>query len=768
MEEIFSFLFKYRPFFFLEGEFGFQLQPQLWQVAAVFVLMATGLGFIYSKQLSRYGSGGWFLLGLRAAVFVFLALLLMRPTLTLPTLVPQKSVLAILADNSKSMGIRDSEGIRGEFLRDLLSEDSGFLDSLGSRFRLQQFKFDTTAAALNDPEELNWTGDQTNISAGLERVLSETQNLPLGGVIVFSDGSDNSHRDSDSVLGRMQASGIPVHTVGLGPTEPATDIEIIDVSTPRRILPDSVAVARVSLRHSGFGGSRGRLEIREGTTLVESQEVYFPRDNDLVTAEVKLFPEGVGTKDYSFQLLPLQGEALEENNRRRALIQVEDSSPRVLYVEGRPRWEYKFLRQALGSDRHLVLESLLRTALNKYYRQGIEDESTLASGFPAKKEDLYSYQGLVLGDVEAGFFTYDQMEMIRDFVGDRGGGLLMLGGALTLAAGGYQNTPIEEALPVWINDGASSNELIGLDSHRRSDARIILTAYGSNHAALLLAQTPAESQQQWDSLPSLTDQNLVGSLKPGSTVLAQFVPAGSPSDRGQPLLVSQRFGRGLGLVFLTASSWRWQMLQDHLDQSHETFWRQILRWLVSSAPPALSIETERLVYSKNEPVRLRAEVNDSSFNRINNSRVEAKIVSSTGDVSDLQLDWKGDEDGIYSAVWFPQEDGIHQIQVTAAVSQDGEEAVLENASSYFVTETGNEEFFNASQKRDFLQRLSTETGGRYYSASDVGDLPEEIIYTKRDSSVTEVFGLWDMPVNFLLILALLSSEWALRRRWGEV
>jgi hypothetical protein len=210
------------------------------------------------------------------------------------------------------------------------------------------------------------------------------------------------------------------------------------------------------------------------------------------------------------------------------------------------------------------------------------------------------------------------------------------------------------------------------------------------------------------------------------------------------------------------------MLQDHTDQSHQTFWRQLLRWLVGAAPAAVSVDTERLVYSRNEPVQLRAEVNDPSFHRINDSQVEARIISPSGEVSTVRLDWNGRENGVYRAVYSPREDGVHQIQLTATLSNSGKETTSEQATSYFVADTGREEYFDAYQKRDFLQRLSADTGGRYYELSEVGNLPEEILYTRQESSVVEIFSLWDMPINLLLLLALPFAEWSLRRKWGEI
>ncbi len=762
MEALFTFLFKYRPFYFAEGRLGLDPPLSPWILAAIFVSLLLLATATY-RRYRRRGASTWPLLAMRASLFLLLALLLLRPTLTLSRMVPQQGLMAVLVDNSRSMGIRDPEGIRGEPVAELVSPGSEFSRALEANFQVRWMRFEVQAERLRDVSSLDWRGDQTNLKAALERVLSETRNLPLAGVVLMTDGADNSFRNPSAVVEEYAARRIPIHTVGVGPEHLQRDVELVEVSLPQTVLPDSVAVARVTIRHPGFRGARARVVVMDGSTLVESQEVHLSRNSDLTTAELKLFPNVAGIRTYDFSIAPLQGEDLTENNSRRSLLEVRDSKPRVLLVEGRPRWEYKFIRQALFDDRSIRIESLLRTAINKYYRQGIEQETTLASGFPTSREELFSYQGLIVGDWEAGFFTYAQMEMIRDFVGRRGGGLLMLGGGSTLAAGGYGNTPVEEALPVWL--ASPEGRFDQSANYVRAETRIELTQYGANHPALQLTRSAEENLDSWQRLPSIIDANRVTGLKPGATVLAESVPAGRGEGRGSPLLVSHRFGRGLGLAFLSGSSWRWQMLMDHTDQSHETFWRQLLRWLVSSARDTVSVEVERRVYAQNEPVRIRVEVNDRAFNRVNDARVSAEILAPDGSTESIVPQWDPREDGIFVADWVPQADGLYRVRAVATTGS-GEE--LGAAQAPFLTLTGQREFFDSTQKKEFLKGISAKTGGRYFDLSTVAHLPEEIMYSEGQGAVFEVLDLWDMPVNFVLLLGLLAGEWVTRKRWGLI
>ena len=438
MEAFFSFFFKYPPFFFRSGEFSFQQRLTDWWLVFLVVALSGALFLAYRwKWPPLERRVRWGLMVPRSAVLLILLFLAMQPSLILFRMVPGENLLVLLVDNSRSMGIPENGVPRGESIRELLRSDGDFLAALEEKFDLYKFRFAENAERQDSSLDLDWQGNQTNIAKGLRTVLTEKGNLPLGGIVLVSDGSDNSFEDFRDVLAKLKAHKIPVHTVGVGPESMSGDIEMDPVIVPRLLIPGSVARVRVALRHSGFGGSRSLLEVREDSRLIQTKEVFLPRDSETTMMELVLTLKSEGLKVYQFTLVPLEGEEIRENNSRRAVIQVEDLRPRILYVEGHPRLEYKFIRQALRDDRNIRLETLLRTALNKLYRQGIEDETALAAGFPSQREELFAYQGIILGSVESAFFDYAQMEMIHDFVGRRGGGFLMLGGSHSFAAGKY-------------------------------------------------------------------------------------------------------------------------------------------------------------------------------------------------------------------------------------------------------------------------------------------------------------------------------------------
>ena len=766
MEGLFVFLFKYRPFFFREGEFAFQWRWENWQLLLLLVFTVIGSFLVYREWIKGGHKGRWLLPSLRAVSLSLLLLLLMRPSLVISTLLPRETKLDILVDNSSSMGLPLGTSSRGEPVRKLLQPDAEFLVALQEKFRVRMIRFDSRTSELDAESELDWKGNRTDIAGALEDSLAEASAEPLGGILLFTDGADNGFSSFREVLSEAKMRRIPIHTIGVGPEEATRDIEITQVTVPGSLVPETVAVARVTLRNRGFGGQRSRIEVHEGESLVQSKEVYLPRDTETVNLEIPLIPKSKGLKSYRFSLKPFDDEEIQQNNERTTIVRVRDLKPRILYVEGRPRWEYKFIRKAILQDPHLRLETLLRTALNKFYRQGIEEETTLASGFPTEKEELFKYQGIVFGSVESSFFTYPQMEMVKDFVARRGGGFLMLGGGTSFAAGKFQNTPIEEILPVWTQPEQGGP---GAPTYSQGQRRVTLTDYGRQHPTLRLSLEEERNRSQWETMPQLTDWNLVGATKTGATTLARLDgrTEGS-SDSGNPLLVFHRYGRGITTAFLTGSSWRWQMLQDHKDQSHETFWQQLLRWLVHSAREPVSVETERESYTQGEQVKIRAEVHDADFNPVNDARLDLTVTTPSGQTEKITTEWSPQENGVYEGVWVPGEEGLHQLTLEAGGKGVNADRSYGGSNTFFLTASEGREYFDATQKKEFLLRLSEETGGNYYSIDSAENLPEEASYVQTHSSVIETLDLWDMPVNLLLLLGLLAGEWALRRRSGTL
>jgi uncharacterized membrane protein len=460
-----------------------------------------------------------------------------------------------------------------------------------------------------------------------------------------------------------------------------------------------------------------------------------------------------------------------ENNERVALVQVTDRKEKILYYEGEPRFEFKFLRRAVADDEGLRLVSLARTAENKYLRLGVEDSLDLITGFPSTREELFSYKAIVLGSVEASAFTTAQLRLLADFVSERGGGLLMLGGRRAFAEGGYAGTPIEDVLPVVIEGEARRHNPTAADTeddHPATELAVHLTPAGAMHAPLQLAADEKASLQRWSTLPALSAVNLVRRAKPGATVL---LTGDAGKDGGQRIVFAwQRFGRGKSAAFPVQDSWIWQMHASISpeDQTHELFWKQTLRWLVAGVPDAAGIIASNERPSPGEAITLRADVRDSQFVAVNGATVTAEITAPSGAKSVVPMEWTVARDGEYRAAFTPSEPGVHDMRVTwrRTAASGSADATHASAPSHFEAADSREEYFASSMRAPLLRRVADETGGRFYTPATVRTLPEDLRYARGGVTITERKDLWDMPIVFLMLGGLMAVEWGYRRRRG--
>ena len=232
------------------------------------------------------------------------------------------------------------------------------------------------------------------------------------------------------------------------------------------------------------------------------------------------------------------------------------------------------------------------------------------------------------------------------------------------------------------------------------------------------------------------------------------------------MLAFQRYGRGKSIALTIQDSWLWQMHADVPleDQSHETFWQQMIRWLVDGVPEAVEAVTDREQVEPGESVQLVTNVGDSSYIEVNNATVTARITSPTGTVEELPVSWTVQRDGEYSVEFRPLEEGEYEVEVTA--ERNGE--ALGSDKTYLYTAPSDDEYFSASRRTQTLRRIADETGGQFYTPEDVSSLPEDIRVTGAGVTLIEELDLWDMPFLFFLLLMLMGGEWGFRRIRGLI
>ena len=365
---------------------------------------------------------------------------------------------------------------------------------------------------------------------------------------------------------------------------------------------------------------------------------------------------------------------------------------------------------------------------------------------------MFAFDGLIIGSVEARYFTPQQQELIREFANRRGGGVLFLGGRATLSDGGYAHSPLAELLPVRIPETK--------DTFHRDPATAELTAQGRDSVICRLEEDPARNAERWKKMPLLADYQEVGEAKPGAVTLLEMSAGGR---RHLPLLVTQNYGRGRTAVFATGGSWRWQMMQPLADMTHEMFWQQMLRWLVADTPGRVMASTPQPVLSDESRVPLRVEVRDKSFHPIANATVEAHIVGPGGTAEKISLAPAPLEEGVYTAEWSADKPGSYMAEVIVRQGQQeaGRDVLV------FRREDGVAENFRTTQNRELLEKLAEQTGGHYYPANRTSRLAEDIVFRSRhhharnQGSVGHAGGVSGG-------LLLRASEWLLRRKWGVV
>ena len=747
---IFEFFFKYKPIVYEKGRLAFQLVGSpAWFI--LFIIAAAAGAYYAYRYVARdkYSVG---LVVLRAVTFSVLAFIFLRPVLNISTVLPQESYMAVVIDNSESMKIKDDGQVaRSEQLQKQL-EATNFIKRLEDKFKVRTYRFDRDSERIEGMYRMTYSGKRTRLESATDLLYQELGTVPLSGVVLITDGVDNASKQWTESLSRLEARHIPFYTVGVGSENITRDAEIVKVAAPRETLKESTAVVDVSYRSHGFSGRKATLYVRENGVLLKSEEVVLPADGEIAEKSIDLPVKNEGTRLFSFAL-QAQDDRIPENNTLDALVEIKNDHPQILYIEGEPRWEFKFLRRAIQDDPNIRLVTLLRSSQNKFYRQGIDKEEMLAEGFPKKREELFQYKGLIFGSIESTFFTQDQLKMVVDFVSNRGGGFLMMGGRNSFVGGRYQNSPIADILPIQMSQ-EDRTPIIGR-------LKLAVTDYGRTHPLMKLSPDANANIKQWSELPPLNDFNKTLEAKVGGIVLAR----GQPEQKGssEPILLAyQRYGRGRTMAFTSGSSWRWQMEMDHEDQTYELFWKQILRWLVNTSPDPVMISSDKDTYLPGEAIRLYAEVSNKTFDRMNNAKVIAKVTNPDGVTESLALDWNGAQEGVYQTELNASEPGIYRVEIDAA---QGSENLGTNRTAFQVQDRPVE-YYNARLDTRFLQSVASATGGRYYPLSKIGDVPDDAVYVAGETSFVEQKELWDVPFLFMLLCVALAGEWFWRKRKG--
>src|SRR6516165_4780821 len=376
---MFQFLLKYPSTVFRKGQFVLLAKWPAWLLAVTIGSAAIGLGVLIYWKLRQAAPEvrswrGWVTWGMQSAFLALVLFLLWQPAMVVDELNSQQNIIAVVVDDSRSMNIADSDGRTREAAA-VAALAGRVLAGLQQRFQTRIYRLGSVLTRVDDLKDISPEEPATRIGNNLKQLATETSDLPVGAIVLLSDGGQNTAGTGSSGISRdalqaLRKRRLPVHTVGFGREESSHDLEMEDVSIAASAIANSRIAATVSLRQRGYAGQQAKLSVRDEAKTIAEREITLAADGGIQTEPIFFSAGAAGAKSLTFSIEPLPGEENLANNAMTRPILVSDAKRRILYVEGEPRWEYKFIRRAEAEDPTVQLVSMLRTSENKIYRQG--------------------------------------------------------------------------------------------------------------------------------------------------------------------------------------------------------------------------------------------------------------------------------------------------------------------------------------------------------------------------------------------------------------
>ena len=695
------------------------------------------------------------LIALRFATLLLLVVFLMRPVARSTEADARDAVVAILVDTSRSMSIQDVSGERRiDRARSLVTGE--LLPALGSRFQTELLAYGD-GLAPTDPRALSAGGRRSDLAGALTAVRDRLKGRAIAGIVLVSDGGDTS-----DAAEQVAPEGPPIFPVAVGSATAGRDREVLSVTAAEAVLDDS----RVELAASAVGHGHGTapivMRLMENGRPIEVRQATPAAEGVPVRATFRVTPARGAPTIYTIEIPSAAGELVPENNARSVLVQPPSRSSRVLLVEGAPGFEHSFLKRALAADTGLEIDSVVRKGKNEqgadtYYVQAARSRSTaLAAGYPQKAEDLFQYDALVLANVEGTQLGRAQLEATRDFVGRRGGGLLVLG-AHSFLRRGLIDTALEEVLPLELaGRGRGVVPAVGA----RGMNRVALTPAGEMHPVMQLGAATDDTRKRWDATPALASIVPLGDPRPGASVLAVTTGAGGvPSS----LVAVQRYGNGRSMIFAGEAAWRWRMMMPASDRSYDTFWRQAVRWLAIAAQDPLNI-TAPAGAATGDALTLRISARSPTFDPLTDVSVDVRITAPDGRLQQVRAaaDTAPDAAGRYLAQFRPEQAGVHRV---VAEARRGPQSIGTTTTAFLVG-GADVEMTDPRLNERLLQQLAMLSRGRMVEPGKTGALVDALRAGVPAAALSIRRDLWHTGWSFAALVLLLSAEWLLRRRSG--
>jgi uncharacterized membrane protein len=732
------------------------------------------------------------LLGMRVLALAMLVPMLFDPVLRFVTKPAPDRPLVFLIDMSGSMSFPDVQNgpTRIQSVWQTLRPQ---LSKINDNFIPRYFAFSTGLEELKKPDEIAKKpadGKATDIGKAITKAFSLT--LPTdGAVVLISDGIDNV---SPGVADLARGGSKPIHTVRVGSeqAEPAAlaNVAVDNVETTDDFVVQHESKVKVTIKSSALANhvvdvklsevdSDGKIQGKLTTTTLVLQPLP---DGQLV--ELPFKPHTVGIQRLAVWIDPIAGERSIVDNRQEFQGLALDPRIKVLFIEGRARPEYKPLKLALDRDSNVEVATLLRITADRFTAGGTVDGEPFMA-MPTSKEGWTKFDVVILGDLDSSFLTKAQQLEIEQFC-SAGGGLMMIGGQNNFGPGGYKDTLIEKALPVFVGDTNSPQE--------KTPFIPTLTQEGQANPAM-------EGLAEWflgpDGKPAskllkpLNGNIVVGKPKAGASVLLTHADRPGPDGKPQIVLAVERYGEGRSAAFTADTTYRWSLEMAGMGQGgpYKTFWGQLVRWLAGadtrnrSRGPGIDGLLNKSMFQLGENVRVRAMVRDEKGDATRYAQVFLRVKQvGSKDTQQIPLNPVDTRNGLYD-VTIPHPD---KGDWTAELIAIKDKKDLGKQELKFTVIPPAEEMLKLAANPKLLRDIASETNGFHYELAQLPNLIDELIRqkplaTSREESIhlanaARALLAWmghrpdwdehyDLPMQGFLVMSLLTAEWILRRRW---
>jgi uncharacterized membrane protein len=708
-----------------------------------------------------------FLVLLRAGVYSLLIFFLFGPALVEKRVTKLRRPLTLLVDSSQSMAFpasaqpaQDGQPVktRLDLVREkLLSGKEPLLQELSRDYDLQLYRFGATTEPIAPAAiaQLKAQDQGTRLLEVLQSVAREAGEQ--SGILLFSDGIANGDRKT---LDAAQSLPVPVFAVGVGDAEGFTDVRIAELRAPEFAFRGRELKLELTVQAYGLKGKTFPLYFNRGKNLITSRSVTVNADPFEQKISLSFMPKEIGTHSFSLQIPVQSGEQITQNNQKEFKLDVQRDKIRVLTLSGSPAWNYRFLRMALKQDPLIELVSFvfLRTPTDSV---DVPENQLSLIPFPIDDiflEELKNFDVVIFDDFShRAYFNPVYLDRVREFVRD-GGALAMFGGARAFDSGGYAESGLKDVLPVEL-DGKGRYETQGT-------VNPVLTASGKAHPVTRLLPDPKGNEEAWKKMPPLTTLNQVRSAR-GETLLS----AGGDSS-GAPLLTIGRFGKGRTLAFMSDEAWRWNFIavgNRETPQNHLKLIRQSVRWLAQE-PSFEQVQIRPIPVSRpGEKLAIKLRVLKDDFLPTRQAAVQLRVIGPEGEPIIVQTT-ADNEEGEYTGEYTPTREGSYRVEAEASLAGK----TLGRDKTSFSAHFPYGEIDDGRPKPELLKQIAAASQGEFISINDWNEQTLARIAAKLESHAPSQIverrqtQLWSTLWPFYVILALLSVEWWMRRKWGLI